>query len=60
MCCIMNNNQINSIISSEMFTTKDLDIFNTRISVSSISENDEFTLEEIEQFLLYLQTLKNL
>ena len=49
----MNNSQINNIINSEMFTTKSLDILNTRTSVSSISENDKFTSEEIERFLLY-------
>ena len=41
-----------------MFTTKGLDILNTRTSVSSISENDKFTSEKMEQFLLYLQNIK--
>ena len=41
-----------------MFTTKGLDILNTRTSVSSISENNKFTLKEIERFLLYLQYIK--
>ena len=41
-----------------MFTTKGLDILNTRTSVSSISENDKFTSEEMKQFLLYSQNIK--
>ena len=42
-----------------MFTTKGFNIFNTRTSVSSISENDKFTSEEIEHFYCTHKTLKN-
>lgn len=45
---IMNDNQINSIVSSEIVDTKGLDILNTRPSVSSISEPDKFTSDEME------------
>ena len=49
----MNDNQINNIISSETASTKGLDILNPRPLVSSVSENDEFSSEEMERFLMY-------
>ena len=55
---IMNDNQINNIISSETVTTKGFDILDTRPSVGSISESDEFGSEEMERFLLYSQDIK--
>ena len=54
---IMNDNQINNIIGSGA-ATKGLDILDTRPSVGSISDNDEFSLEEMEWFLLYSQNIK--
>jgi hypothetical protein len=55
---IMNDIQIDNIISSETVTTKVLDILNTRPSVGSVSETDEFTSKEMERFLLYSQNIK--
>ena len=40
---IMNDKQINNIVSSEIVDTKGLDILDTRPSVGSISEPDKFT-----------------
>ncbi|SRR6266496_3421504 len=54
----MNDNQINSIISSGVVDTKGLDILDTRPSVSSISESDEFTSDEMARYLLYLQNIR--
>jgi hypothetical protein len=54
----MNDNQINSIINSGMVDTKGLNILGTKPSVDSISETDEFTSDEIERYLLYLQNIK--
>ena len=44
----MNDKQINNIVSSGIVDTKGLDILDTRPSVSSISEPDEFTSVEME------------
>ena len=55
---IMNDNQIDNIISSGAVPTKGLDILDTRPSVGSVSESDEFTSEEMERFLLYSQNIK--
>ena len=55
---IMNDNQIDNIISSGAVTTKGLDILDTRPSVGSVSETDEFTSEEMERFLLYSRNIK--
>ncbi len=54
----MNDNQINSIISSGVVDTKGLDILDTRPSVSSISEPDEFTSNEMTWYLLYSQNIR--
>ncbi|CAB4422093.1 unnamed protein product [Rhizophagus irregularis] len=45
---IMNDKQINNIVSSGIVDTKGLDILDTRPSVGSISEPDEFTSVEME------------
>ncbi|GBC14324.2 hypothetical protein RIR_jg39108.t1 [Rhizophagus irregularis DAOM 181602=DAOM 197198] len=58
MCRIMNDKQINNIVSSGIVDTKGLDILDTRPSVSSISELDEFTSVEMERYLLYSQNIK--
>jgi hypothetical protein len=55
---IMSDNQISNIISSEIEPTKGLDILNPRPSVGSISENDEFSSEEMDRFLMYSQNIK--
>jgi hypothetical protein len=55
---IINDNQINSIINSEMVDTKGLNILGIKPLVGSISETDEFTSDEIEQYLLYSQNIK--
>jgi hypothetical protein len=55
---IMNDKQINNIVSSEIVDTKGLDILDTRPSVGSISEPDEFTSVEMERYLLYSQNIK--
>ena len=52
------DNQINSIISSEVVDTKGLDILDIRPSVSSISEPDKFTLDKMVQYLLYSQNIR--
>ena len=54
----MNDNQISSIISSNLVNTKGLDILDTRLSVGSISETDEFTSAEMARYLLYSQNIK--
>jgi len=55
---IMNDKQINNIVSSGIVDTKGLDILDTRPSVGSISEPDEFTSVEMERYLLYSQNIK--
>ena len=55
---IMNDNQISNIISSGSVSTKGFNILDTRPSVGTISENDEFSSEEMERFLLYSQNIK--
>jgi len=54
----MNDKQINNIVSSGIVDTKGLDILDTRPSVGSISEPDEFTSVEMERYLLYSQNIK--
>jgi hypothetical protein len=54
----MNDNQINSIINSGIVDTKGLDILSTKPSVSLILETNEFTSDEMEQYLLYSQNIK--
>jgi len=54
----MNDKQINNIVSSGIVDTKGLDILDTRPSVGSISEPDEFTSVEMKQYLLYSQNIK--
>ncbi|GBB89908.1 hypothetical protein RclHR1_16760004 [Rhizophagus clarus] len=58
MCRIMNDNQINNIISLDLVNTKSLNILDTRFSVGSISETDEFTSDEMARYLLYSQNIK--
>ena len=54
----MNDNQINSIISSGVVDTKDLDILNTSPSISLILESDKFTSNEMAWYLLYSQNIR--
>ena len=54
---IMNDNQINNIISSKTAFTKGLNILNPRPLVGSVSENDEFSSEEMKRFLMYCRAL---
>ncbi|GBB87062.1 hypothetical protein RclHR1_13520004 [Rhizophagus clarus] len=58
MCRIMNNNQVSNIISLDLINTKGLNILNTRPSVSSISETNKFTSDEMARYLLYSQNIK--
>ncbi|GES73576.1 hypothetical protein GLOIN_2v1883106 [Rhizophagus clarus] len=44
---IMNDNQISNIISLNLINTKGLNILDTRPSVGSILETDEFTSDEM-------------
>ncbi|EXX50689.1 hypothetical protein RirG_268440 [Rhizophagus irregularis DAOM 197198w] len=55
---IMNDKQINNIVSSGIVDTKGLDILDTRPSISSISKPDKFTSVEMKRYLLYSQNIK--
>ena len=48
----MNDNRINNIICSEV-DTKGLELLNTRPSVGSLSETDQFSHDEMSRFRLY-------
>ena len=53
----MNDYRIDDIISSGV-ETKGLDLLNTRTLVGSLSEADEFTSAEMQQYLLYSQNIQ--
>lgn len=52
----MNDSQIEYIISST--ETKGIDLLNSRTSVGSLSESDEFTSAEMHRHLLYSQNIQ--
>ncbi|EXX60018.1 hypothetical protein RirG_183740 [Rhizophagus irregularis DAOM 197198w] len=56
---LMNDNQIANLISSGI-ETKGLDLLNNTTVVGSLSETDEFSLDEMRRYLLYSQDIRQL
>ncbi|RHZ77746.1 hypothetical protein Glove_173g75 [Diversispora epigaea] len=57
MCRLINNNRINEMIYTEN-NTKGLEILNTRQSVGSLSEMDQFSHDEMRRFWMYSRTIQ--
>ncbi|RHZ71625.1 hypothetical protein Glove_256g211 [Diversispora epigaea] len=57
MCRLMNDNRINEMIYTEN-NTKGLEILNTRQSVGSLSEMDQFGHDEMRRFWMYSRTIQ--
>ncbi|RHZ48249.1 hypothetical protein Glove_554g9 [Diversispora epigaea] len=57
MCRLINDNRINEMIYTEN-NTKGLEILNTRQSVGSLSEIDQFGHDEMRRFWIYSRTIQ--
>ena len=53
----MNDNRIRDISSSANFQTKGLELLDNRSTVDSLSEDDEFSSDEMERFWFNLRNI---